>query len=150
MGLKNIFRELQSEAGTEIKNDYNLYRISDESMAILSNTNVSAVSYARKSNYEHLYNLVKDNPYFEVLFQPKENPAPFMFVVKSSQRDQLQQALAKLGVYCQVIWPVSEGARDVCSVAKEMEETMLAIPIDHRYDYCDIEEMGQCINSIKL
>lgn len=148
--LKNIFRGLQSEAGAEIKNDYKLYCISNESMAILSNINVSAVSYARRSNYEHLFNLVKDNPYFEVLFQPGENSAPFMFVVKSNKRNLLQQSLAKLGVYCQVIWPVSDAAKEVCAVAKEMEETMLAIPIDQRYDYCDIEEMGQRINSIKL
>lgn len=148
--LKNLFRGLQVEAGCEIKTDYNLYHISDESMAILSNVNVSAVSYARKSNYEHLFNIVQDNPYFEVLFQPGENSAPFMFVVKSKQRDLLQQSLAKQGVYCQVIWPVSEAAKEICPVAKEMEETMLAIPIDQRYDYCDIEEMGQRINSIKL
>lgn len=148
--LKTLFRGLQSEAGSEIKADYNLYRISEESMAILSSINVSAVSYARKCNYEHLYSLVKDNPNFEVLFQPAENSAPFMFIVKSKQRDQLQQSLAKLGLYCQVIWPVSDVAKEVCPVAKEMEETMLAIPIDQRYDYNDIEEMGQRINSIKL
>lgn len=148
--LKNQFRGLQAEAGCEIKNDYNLYRISDESMAILSHVNVSAVSYARRSNYEHLYNIVKDNPYFDVLFKSAENSSPFMFVVKSKQRDLLQQSLAKLGVYCQVIWPVSEAAKEICPVAKEMQETMLAIPIDQRYDYCDIEEMGQRINSIKL
>lgn len=148
--IKNLFRGLLAEAGCEIKNDYNLYRISDESMAILSHVNVSAVSYARRSNYEHLFNIVKDNPYFDVLFKPAENTSPFMFVIKSKQRDLLQQSLAKQGVYCQVIWPVSEAAREICPVAKEMEETMLAIPIDQRYDYCDIEEMGQRINSIKL
>ena len=148
--MKVFYRGLQAEAGSEIKNDYNLYKISSESEAILSTLNVDAVKYARKSNYEHLYSVVKDNPYFDVLFAPGDNQSPFMFVVKSKQRDLLQQSLAKLGVYCQVIWPVSDDAKSVCPIAKEMEETMLAIPIDQRYGYYDIEEMGQRINSIKL
>ncbi len=49
--LKNLLRGMQADAGCEIKNDYNLYRISDESMAILSHINVSAIRYARKNNY---------------------------------------------------------------------------------------------------
>ena len=148
--VKTMYRGLQAEAGNEIKKDYNLYAISCESKAILATLNVDTVKYARKSNYEHLYNLVKDNPYFDVLFTPGDNMSPFMFVVKSRQRDLLQYSLAKIGVYCQVIWPVSDDAKSVCLVAQEMSETMLAIPIDQRYGYYDIEEIGQRINSIKL
>ena len=148
--LKNSFRQLQSEAGDEIKRDYNLYVISKESRAILANSNVRSIKYAREYNYKHLYNLICENPHFDILFKPREGQTPFMFVVMSSKRDSLQHALAKEGVYCQVIWPVSEDAKRVCPVAKEMEEEMLAIPIDQRYDFYDIEEMGNRINSIKI
>lgn len=148
--LKNTFRQLQSEAGSEIKRDYNLYRISNESSAILALSNIRSIRYAREENYKHLYDLVGKNPHFEVLFKPQEGQTPFMFVVKSAQRDTLQQELAKLGVYCQVIWPISEMGRRVCPVAKDMEDTMLAIPIDQRYDFYDVEEIGNRINSIEL
>lgn len=147
---KQCFRELQAAAGAEIKSDYHLYKISSEAMAIIEHTDVETVKFARKKNYEHLYDLVKDNSNFKVLFAPGENPAPFMFIVNTPQRDALQSTLAKQGVYCQVIWPLADEAKKICPVSKWMEETMLAIPIDQRYNYDDIEEMGIRINSIVL
>ena len=147
---KQNFRELQAAAGAEIKADYHLYEISSEAMAIIDHTDVETVKFARKNNYEHLYNLVKGNPNFKVLFAPGENPAPFMFIVNSPQRDALQSALAKQGVFCQVIWPLTDEAKTICPVSKWMEETMLAIPIDQRYNYDDIEEMGNRFNSVVL
>ena len=147
---KQRFRELQLAAGSEIKADYHLYRISPESKAIIENTDTETVKYARRKNYEHLYNLLKDNHFFDILFAPGNNPAPFMMIIKSLKRDELQSAFAKKNVFCQVIWPLDDKAKEICPVSKEMEETMLAIPIDQRYSYDDIEEIGQRINSVKL
>lgn len=147
---KQTFRELQAAAGAEIKTDYHLYRISPEAMGIIENTDTETVRFARRKNYEHLYDLIKDNRYFNILFAPGCNPAPFMMIIKSKKRDELQSALAKKGVYCQVIWPLSDKAKEICPVSKEMEETMLAIPIDQRYSYDDIEEIGQRINTVEL
>lgn len=147
---KQIFRELQSAAGAEIKADYHLYKISPEAKSILENTDVNTVKFARKKNYEHLYSLLKDNPHFNILFPPGDNPAPFMLIIKSLQRDALQTAFAKKNVFCQVIWPLKDAAKEICPISKEMEETMLAIPIDQRYNYDDIEEIGQRINSVVL
>lgn len=147
---KQTFRELQSAAGAEIKADYHLYKISPEAKSILENTDVNTVKFARKKNYEHLYGLLKDNPFFNILFPPGDNPAPFMLIIKSLQRDALQTAFAKKNVFCQVIWPLKDAAKGICPISKEMEETMLAIPIDQRYNYDDIEEIGQRINSVVL
>lgn len=147
---KQKFRELQATAGAEIKADYRLYRISPDAMGIIENTDTETVKYARRTNYEHLYDLLKDNQHFDILFAPGENMAPFMFVINSLRRDELQSAFAKKGVYCQVIWPLREEAKKICPVSKMMEETMLAIPIDQRYGYDDIEEIGQRINSVIL
>lgn len=147
---KQEFRCLQSTAGAEIKSDYHLYKISPESLAILEHTDTDTVKYARRKNYGHLYDLLKGNPCFDTLFSLGSNPAPFMYVVKSKRRDALQAEFAKKGVFCQVIWPLAERARSICPVSKEMEETMLAIPIDQRYGYDDIEEIGQRINSVVL
>lgn len=147
---KQLFRKLQAEAGAEIKTDYNLYAISREAMGIIENTDTNTVKFARRKNYEHLYELLRDNQQFNILFAPEGNDAPFMFVINSSRRDELQKAFALKGVYCQVIWPLCERAKEMCQVSKEMEETMLAIPIDQRYSYDDIEEIGLRINSVKL
>ena len=147
---KQTFRELQAAAGAEIKTDYHLYKISPEAMGIIENTDAETVKFARRKNYEHLYELLKDNQQFNILFTPEGNDAPFMFVINSPRRDELQKAFAQKGVYCQVIWPLSDNAKEICHVSKEMEETMLAIPIDQRYSYDDIEEIGQRINSVEL
>ena len=147
---KEAFRAAQAKAGEEIKADYKLYKISSTALGILNNTDAETVRSARRLNYEHLYQLIKDNKYIDVMFQPAGNSAPFMMIVKSHQRDLLQAELAKKGLYCQLLWPLSEKARTVCPVAREMEETMLAIPIDQRYDYYDIEEMGRRINEVVL
>ena len=147
---KQSFRELQAAAGAEIKADYHLYKISLEAMAILAHTDVETVKFARRKNYEHLYEMIKNNPHFDILFAPGENEAPFMLIVNTPKRDELQKAFAQKGVYCQVIWPLTEEAKAICPVSNSMEETMLAIPIDQRYGYDDIEEIGQRINSVSL
>lgn len=147
---KQMFRELQAAAGAEIKADYHLYRISQEAIAIMEHTDVETVEYARRMNYEHLYELLRGNHQFRIMFAPDGNEAPFMFIINSPRRDELQKAFAQNGVYCQVIWPLSEEAKAICAVSKEMEETMLAIPIDQRYSYDDIEEIGQRVNTVRL
>ena len=147
---KQRFRELQAAAGAEIKNDYHLYKISPEAKSILDHTDVETIKFARRKNYQHLYDLLKENENFDVLFAPGENSAPFMFVINSTKRDELQASFAKQGVYCQVIWPLSDEAKIICPVSKKMEETMLAIPIDQRYSFDDIEEIGRRINSVIL
>lgn len=147
---KQSFRELQEAAGAEIKNDYHLYKISPEAKSIIAHTDVETIKFARRKNYQHLYDLLKENKNFDVLFAPGENSVPFMFVINSTKRDELQSAFAKQGVYCQVIWPLSEVAKIICPVSKKMEETMLAIPIDQRYSFDDIEEIGGRINSVVL
>ena len=147
---KLTFRKMQAAAGNAIKSDYHLYSISPEALSIIDNTDTATIKYARKTNYEHLYDLIKDNTNFTIMFKPGDNQAPFMLIIKSDKRDELQRTLANKGIFCQVIWPVSEAAKKICPISKEMEETMLAIPIDQRYNYYDIEEIGMLINSVKL
>lgn len=147
---KQTFRELQAAAGAEIKADYHLYKISPEAMGIIGNTDTETVRFARRKNFEHLFDLLKKNQNFDILFAPGNNPAPYMMIIKSTKRDELQSTFARKNVFCQVMWPLADRAKEICPVSKEMEETMLAIPIDQRYSYDDIEEIGQRINSVKL
>lgn len=147
---KKSFREMQSLAGEKIKADYRFCKISSEAMAILENTDTETVRLARKNNYKHLYSIIKGNSLFSIPFPPGDNRSPFMMVIKSSRRDDLQHALAESGVYCQVLWPLSREAESCCPVSKEMADTMLAVPIDQRYGYYDIEEMGNRMNLVKI
>ena len=93
---------------------------------------------------------IKDVNAFRVLFAPSEsNQAPFTMVVCAENRSEVQTAMAKVGVYAQVLLALKEKKpKEICSVSKYMEEHMLAIPIDQRYFYDDIMEMGERINSV--
>lgn len=71
-----------------------------------------------------------------------------MLPILLNNRDEVQKAFAQQGLYCQLLWPLSEEARTKCNMAAKMEREMLAIPIDQRYDYEDIEEIGHIIKSI--
>lgn len=146
---KASFREKQGVAGKDIKENYGLYRISNEAKSVVEHTIVDNVRVARYSNFKNLYELIKDIKGIRVLFAPSENnQAPFSMIVCADNRSEVQTAMAKVGVYAQVLWPLKERAKKICSVSKYMEEHMLAIPIDQRYFYDDIMEMGKRIKSV--
>lgn len=143
---KASFREKQSIAGKDIKENYGLYRISDEAKSVVDHTIVENVRVARYNNYKNLYEKIKDVKGFRVLFAPsKNNQAPFSMIICAENRSDVQKAMARVGVYAQVLWPLKEKAKAICCVSKYMEEHMLAIPIDQRYFHDDIMEMGERI-----
>ena len=83
------------------------------------------------------------------MFKPTEsNQSPFAMVAYFEERDNVQKRLAERGVYSQLLWPLKAKAKDICPVSKYLEEHMLAIPIDQRYDYYDIQEMGTIMKEV--
>lgn len=146
---KASFREKQGIAGRDIKDNYGLYHISEEAKSVVEHTIVDNVRVARYNNYKNLYDAIKDIKDIRVMFAPSAyNQAPFSMIICAENRSEVQTAMAKVGVYAQVLWPLKDRAKEICSVSKYMEEHMLAIPIDQRYFYDDIMEMGERINSV--
>lgn len=146
---KASFREKQGIAGKDIKKNYGLYRISDEAKSVVEHTIVENIRVARYSNYKNLYEEIKDVKGFRVLFAPsKNNQAPFSMIICAENRNDVQTAIAKVGVYAQLLWPLKEKSKIICGVSKYMEEHMLSIPIDQRYFYDDIKEMAERIKSV--
>ena len=70
---------------------------------------------------------------------------PFSLPVLTRRRDEMQYQLAQYGLYAAVLWPISQEAQNVCPVSARMSEEMLSLPIDQRFDYDDIEEIGNII-----
>lgn len=144
--LKKQFRLVQAEAGQSIKDKFEMFHISDEAKSIVEHTIVDNVRFARSENYKHLYSKISALKGINVLFAPSsDNVAPFMMVILVENRDSIQSVLAKNGVYAQLLWPLKDRAKEICPVSKYMEEHMLALPIDQRYNWDDIEEMGDRI-----
>lgn len=57
-------------------------------------------------------------------------------------RDCIQKKLSELGIFNTIIWPISKEQREVCCVAKETVDTMLAAPCDQRYTEEDMKYIG--------
>lgn len=108
------------------------------------------VKYRRNTNLKHLYELIKDIEGIHFPFPEGTSlgNAYFMLPVLVNNRDEVQRQFAKGSLYSQLLWPLSDEARNVCKTAAKMEEEMLAIPIDQRYDYDDMEQIGHIIRSV--
>lgn len=72
----------------------------------------------------------------------------FMLPIMVKNRDVIQASLSREGLYCQVLWPLTSKKQKRNIFASNMENSMLAIPIDQRYDFDDIEDMADIIFSI--
>lgn len=147
---KEEFRGLLAEAEHEIDENISTERMSGRSKQVLDALSVGGAFLRRRTNLQHLYDIVKDVDGIIFPF-PEEvslDNAYFMLPILVSKRDEVQRAFAQQGLYTQLLWPLSEEAREACPVAVKMEHEMLAIPIDQRYDYDDIEDIGHIIKSV--
>lgn len=150
---KDNFRQALADEEKKIDEHITVERMSERSKKVLDNQAINSergVIYKRRTNLKHLYNLVKDIDGIRFPFHedtPLDN-AYFMLPILVNKRDEVQKVFAQQGLYCQLLWPLSDEARITCKVAAKMEREMLAIPIDQRYDFDDIEDMGHIIRSV--
>ena len=151
---KEYFRKVLGEAELDIDDKTAIEKMSDVSKKVLDNQAINSewggVRYRRNTNLKHLYEIIKDVEGIRFPFKEETSldDAYFMLPVLVSNRDEVQRMFAEQGLYCQLLWPLSLEARKACKVAALMEREMLAIPIDQRYDYDDIEQIGHIINSV--
>ena len=59
------------------------------------------------------------------------------------KRDEVQKKLSERGIFCTIIWPLTDKQKALCDVARFTEENMLAAPCDQRYSVDDIEFIGK-------
>lgn len=151
---KENFRQILGEAESEIDEQITTEKMSDVSKKVLDNQAINSewggVRYKRNTNLKHLYKLIKDIEGIRFPFPEGTSldNAYFMLPIMINNRDEIQRQFAQEGLYCQLLWPLSEEARTVCKTAANMEKEMLAIPIDQRYDFDDIEQIGHIIRSV--
>ncbi len=149
LATKHKLRNLLSQSVDWLNNNFATYKMSDISQNIMRHLDIKTISFARQFNYSHLYDSLKENHNIEIIFQPTaNNKSPFAMPILINERDKAQQTLAQAGVFAPLLWPITNKAAQVCPTSKRMTENMLALPIDQRYDYFDIEEMGRRINQV--
>lgn len=146
---KKTFRKVLLDAEKSLNNGSNPCSISPDSQSILENMNVETLRNSRKINTKVLFGLLKTIP--EISFPKKIDNileiTPFSIPILINNRDSVQKKMTKRGVYASLLWPLSEDARNISPIALEMENTMLSIPIDQRYDASDMQTIYKVIKN---
>lgn len=139
-----FFPELRRQEG-ELDIFEGVHRISSTGKEMLKVLNGGMIRYARQQNMKHILDLlggkVESIPGIERCL----SGAPFSLPILVNNRDEVQQKLAKRGVYAPVLWPICDEARAICLVSARMADEMVSIPIDQRYNYDDIEDIAKIV-----
>lgn len=105
----------------------------------------------RRDNYRHLAAAIRDIPQLRPVFGDLEQDQVPLFLpvrVSATMRDALRTHLRGQAIYCPVHWPlVPELDQPAHRAAKELSQTLLSLPIDHRLDLSDIERLAQSIKA---
>lgn len=142
---KNIFfPELRTQEG-ELDNFNGVHIISKSGREMLKVLNGGMIRYARQQNMKHILYLLGDKVESIPGIERCLDGAPFSLPILVKNRDEVQQKLAKRGVYAPVLWPICDEARAICPVSARMADEMLSIPIDQRYNYDDIEDIAKIV-----
>lgn len=145
---KAEYRRLFAKAEASLEGERCVVGADKASTEQIEGLDVSAIKRARRVNYEHLAARIADCTNCKPLLPEMPHTAPFSFPILAEDRDRTQEALASSGVYAPVLWPLDELARRECGVAAQLTQGMLSIPIDQRYGYADIEQIGCVIRKV--
>ena len=139
-----FFPELRKQEG-ELDAFEGVHRMSNTGKEMLQVINGSMIRFARKQNMKHILDLLAGKVESILGIERCLSGAPFSLPILVKNRDEVQQKLAKRGVYAPVLWPICDEARAICPVSARMADEMLSIPIDQRYNYDDIEDIAKIV-----
>ena len=137
--LKMKYRDLFKWGKNFLKKVEIPYKMSTLSKNIIENNiDIKDVIKKRRTNYNKLRGLITlKNP--KILKYAREQFAPLMLPIIIDERDVIQKELAKMNIYCQVLWPISDCVSSQNNFNQWFSNHMLAIPCDQRYTEHDME-----------
>lgn len=123
------------------------YRMSAYARALAEKADWNAIRLQRQKNAEVLLCALKQNRHIRFV-QPKSGKSDLYVELLVEKRDEIQRQLSAKGVFCTIIWPLSEAQRQACPWSRYVEEHMLAAPCDQRYDEDDMRYIAGEINRV--
>lgn len=145
--LKDEYRRMLSNAENYLDRQTEILGITNTSKTLFECC-FDNIKENRNENYRYLYDIFyKSNKLDYLLFNyiPK---CPIYFPIITNNRNEVQKRLAENSIYCPVIWPITDEAREVCSISYNISEHILSIPCDQRYNHGDMEYVGEIILKI--
>lgn len=146
--LKDTFRKMLGQASELLDQSAEPYAMTAESQQLLASLDFQQIYACRQANAKALMtSLSPDRAHLRFITNaPEISTLYFPILVKD--QGFVQKELAKLGIYCPVIWPVPEEALGVCEVAQFTADHMLGVPCDQRYTPEDMAYIGKQIMRI--
>ena len=147
MTMKDHFRHLLGEAAELLDESEEPCLMTADSKALLGKLDFAKIYTCRRKNAAMLQESLKNTPDLK-LIAPMPACSTIYFPIWVKDQVRVQTELAKLGIYCPVIWPVPEEAEGVCAVSEDTAEHMLGVPCDQRYTPEDMKVIGRKIVEI--
>ena len=146
--VKNISRRLNKQAVSLIEKPIEPHVMSAFSISLMSEVDMEKCQRQRFENYKFLYQNLKDNGHFLLACSNinEVTTAPLYFVIYVQDRTAVQATLAAEHIYAPVIWPVPNDDVLINETIKSIYDTILAIPVDQRYDLTDMAKIVETIN----
>ena len=146
--VKNISRRLNKQAVRLIEKPIEPHAMSAFSISLMSKVDMEKCQSQRFENYKFLFQNLKDNGHFLLACSNinEVTTAPLYFVIYVQDRTALQATLAAEHIYAPVIWPVPNKDVLINETIKSIYDTVLAIPVDQRYDLTDMAKIVETIN----
>lgn len=150
MNHKIKYRALLIDAERSLENGKIPYCISPDSNFLLQNLNAAPLMNSRKWNTNLLLKKLKSLTQIRFPGNINEilNYTPFCIPIFISNRDKVQKLLAENGIYCPVLWPLNEEARKISPESIDIENNILCIPIDQRYNYADMDQIFKMLKNV--
>lgn len=142
LAIKTNYRHIFATVSDILDADQMPALMSAYSYALAESTDWREISNCRKANASVLMNVLKDCS--QIGFIQKQPGCSDLYVaITVNNRDLLQQKLAQIGIFCTIIWPLSQAQTEACPVARHTYEHMLAVPCDQRYSQEDMLFIGR-------
>lgn len=146
--VKNISRRLNKRAVDLIKERIEPHAMSAFSLTLMKTIDFDNCKRRRMTNYRYLFDNLRDSAWIQLACDSMDvvTTAPLYFVIYVKDRSELQFSFAAEHIYAPVIWPVPNREVLVNESVKSIYDTVLAIPVDQRYDISDMEKIIRTIN----
>ena len=145
--VKSISRRLNKMAVEMVEQQIVPHAMASSSIALMKGMDMDRCQKQRFENYQFLYHLLKDMEEIDLVCNDMEavTTAPLYFPIYVKDRDALQTSMAAEHIYAPVLWPVTIEEVLVNDTIKTIYDTILAIPIDQRYNQGDMDRVVETI-----
>lgn len=147
--VKEISREVDKAAQAFICDDADPHDMSAYSRSVVANADIDALRAARERNFKFLFENLHNPSVTKICYDLVHlTTTPLYFPVLVRNRAELLARLIPERVYALILWPIPNEDVLVDDATRTLYDSILAIPIDQRYDVDDMRRIIDIVDSV--